>query len=136
MPTTFHQLLTKTSSQSPENIALQRKELQLSYQALKQKVDNAARGLVSHDLGPDERVSIYLPKQFEAVNSLKYFTNSDQAMPGATLSQLMSVLPDTVPYLMYGLTEAFRNTYLHPEELTNSPESVCKAIPNAEILVI
>jgi len=72
----------------------------------------------------------------EASNSLRYFTNSGGAMPGATLSQLMSALPDTAPYLMYGLTEAFRSTYLHPDEISNRPGSMGKAIPNAEILVI
>jgi acyl-CoA synthetase (AMP-forming)/AMP-acid ligase II len=37
---------------------------------------------------------------------------------------------------MYGLTEAFRSTYLPPEELDRRPTSIGKAIPNCEILVI
>ena len=37
---------------------------------------------------------------------------------------------------MYGLTEAFRSTYLPPAELTNRPGSMGKAIPNAEIVVV
>jgi acyl-CoA synthetase (AMP-forming)/AMP-acid ligase II len=37
---------------------------------------------------------------------------------------------------MYGLTEAFRSTYLPPEEVDNRPDSIGKAIPNAEILVL
>ncbi|HEX8009586.1 MAG TPA: AMP-binding protein, partial [Casimicrobiaceae bacterium] len=40
------------------------------------------------------------------------------------------------PYLMYGLTEAFRSTYLPPEEVDRRPDSIGKAIPNAEILVL
>ncbi len=37
---------------------------------------------------------------------------------------------------MYGLTEAFRSTYLPPAEIDRRPESMGKAIPNAEILVV
>lgn len=37
---------------------------------------------------------------------------------------------------MYGLTEAFRSTYLPPKELDARPGSIGKAIPNTEILVI
>jgi acyl-CoA synthetase (AMP-forming)/AMP-acid ligase II len=37
---------------------------------------------------------------------------------------------------MYGLTEAFRSTYLDPAELDRRPDSIGKAIPNAEILVV
>ena len=37
---------------------------------------------------------------------------------------------------MYGLTEAFRSTYLDPREVDRHPDSIGKAIPNAEILVV
>src|SRR3546814_20380220 len=37
---------------------------------------------------------------------------------------------------MYGLTEAFRSTYLDPAEIDRRPSSIGKAIPNAEILVV
>jgi acyl-CoA synthetase (AMP-forming)/AMP-acid ligase II len=37
---------------------------------------------------------------------------------------------------MYGLTEAFRSTYLPPEEVDRRPDSIGKAIPNADILVL
>ncbi len=72
----------------------------------------------------------------EAINSLRYFTNTGGAMPNTTLSLLMASLPNSVPYLMYGLTEAFRSTYLDPKEITNRPGSMGKAIPNAEVLII
>ena len=44
--------------------------------------------------------------------------------------------PKRKPFLMYGLTEAFRSTYLPPEEVDRRPDSIGKAIPNAEILVL
>lgn len=70
------------------------------------------------------------------VTSLRYITSSGGAMPRATLDQLRSALPATKVFLMYGFTEAFRSTYLSPEEIDRRPDSIGKAIPNAEILVL
>lgn len=67
---------------------------------------------------------------------LRYITNSGGRMPRATLDKLRASLPKTKPFLMYGLTEAFRGTYLPPEEVDRRPDSMGKAIPNAEILVV
>jgi acyl-CoA ligase (AMP-forming) (exosortase A-associated) len=67
---------------------------------------------------------------------LRYFTNSGGAMPTATLAKLRAAWPKTKPYLMYGLTEAFRATYLPPEEVDRRPESMGKAIPNTEVMVV
>ncbi len=72
----------------------------------------------------------------EAVASLRYIANTGGAMPTATLDILREKLPGTKPFLMYGLTEAFRSTYLPPEELDRRPTSIGKAIPDAEILVV
>jgi acyl-CoA ligase (AMP-forming) (exosortase A-associated) len=77
-----------------------------------------------------------LPWPEEAQESLRYITNSGGAMPRATLAALRQALPKTQPYLMYGLTEAFRSTYLHPSELDKRPDSMGKAIPNAEVMVV
>jgi acyl-CoA ligase (AMP-forming) (exosortase A-associated) len=67
---------------------------------------------------------------------LRYITNSGGAMPGATLAALRRALPQTKVFLMYGLTEAFRSTYLPPDQVDRRPDSIGKAIPNAEILVV
>ncbi len=69
-------------------------------------------------------------------DNLRYITNSGGAMPVNTLQKLRAALPNTKPYLMYGLTEAFRSTYLDPKELDNRPESMGKAIPNAQVMVV
>jgi acyl-CoA synthetase (AMP-forming)/AMP-acid ligase II len=37
---------------------------------------------------------------------------------------------------MYGLTEAFRSTYLPPSEVDRRPDSMGKAIPNVEVMVV
>jgi len=68
--------------------------------------------------------------------TLRYLTNSGGAMPAPTVRQLRAVLPAARLFLMYGLTEAFRSTYLPPEELERRPESMGRAIPNAQVLVV
>jgi len=67
---------------------------------------------------------------------LRYFANTGGRMPKATLDRLRTLFPQALPYLMYGLTEAFRSTYLNPAEIDRRPDSIGKAIPNAEILVV
>jgi len=67
---------------------------------------------------------------------LRYITNTGGAMPQAVLATLRRVLTTTKIVLMYGLTEAFRSTYLPPEELDRRPTSMGKAIPDTEILVL
>lgn len=67
---------------------------------------------------------------------LRYITNSGGAMPAATLQKLRDALPRSKVFLMYGLTEAFRSTYLPPDEIDRRPGSMGKAIPNAEIMVV
>jgi acyl-CoA ligase (AMP-forming) (exosortase A-associated) len=64
---------------------------------------------------------------------LRYITNSGGAVPTSTVQRLRALLPDTRVYLMYGLTEAFRSTYLPPEEIDRRPSSIGKAIPECEV---
>jgi len=74
--------------------------------------------------------------QKQRLPHLRYITNTGGAMPQDVLATLRRTLPTTKIFLMYGLTEAFRSTYLPPEELDRRPTSIGKAIPNTEILVI
>jgi acyl-CoA ligase (AMP-forming) (exosortase A-associated) len=71
----------------------------------------------------------------EASDGLRYFANTGGRMPRATLQKLRVIFRGAKPYLMYGLTEAFRSTYLDPSEVDTRIDSIGKAIPNAEILV-
>ncbi len=67
---------------------------------------------------------------------LRYMTNSGGKMPKSILDSLCTKVPACQFYLMYGLTEAFRSTFLPPEQIKQRPDSMGKAIPNAEILVV
>ncbi|APW45119.1 acyl-CoA ligase (AMP-forming), exosortase A system-associated [Rhodoferax antarcticus] len=71
-----------------------------------------------------------------AGRSLRYWANTGGHMPQAALAKLRQRLPQAKPFLMYGLTEAFRSTYLPPQEVDRKPNSIGKAIPNAEVLVL
>jgi acyl-CoA ligase (AMP-forming) (exosortase A-associated) len=72
----------------------------------------------------------------QATQSMRYFANTGGRMPRPTLQRLRTIFPQAAPYLMYGLTEAFRSTYLDPAEVDRRPDSIGKAIPNAEIMVV
>lgn len=72
----------------------------------------------------------------DATRSMRYFANTGGRMPRSTLVRLRRIFPHAKPYLMYGLTEAFRSTYLDPAEVDRRPDSIGKAIPNAQILVV
>ena len=72
----------------------------------------------------------------EAQASLRYITSTGGRMPDPLVKKLKSLLPTSEIYLMYGLTEAFRSTFLPPDEIDARPNSIGKAVPNAEILVV
>lgn len=69
-------------------------------------------------------------------DQVRYFTNSGGHLPEAILKKLRTQFPSAKPFLMYGLTEAFRSTYLPPSEITTRPESIGIPIPNATLFVV
>ena len=72
----------------------------------------------------------------DAALTLRYLASTGGRMPLNTLQALRARAPKAHPYLMYGLTEAFRATYLPPEEIDSRPHSIGRAIPNAEVIVL
>ncbi|HZQ69700.1 MAG TPA: AMP-binding protein [Terriglobales bacterium] len=70
------------------------------------------------------------------LTTLRYITNTGGCVPTSTVRTLRELLPNVQIVLMYGLTEAFRSTYLPPAEVDRRPNSIGKAIPETEILVI
>jgi acyl-CoA ligase (AMP-forming) (exosortase A-associated) len=67
---------------------------------------------------------------------LRYITNTGGRMPEQFTRLFHSAHPGLQIYLMFGLTEAFRSTYLPPDQIERRPTSIGKAIPNVEILVL
>ncbi len=78
----------------------------------------------------------YGVKSRQHLPDLRYITNTGGKVPRSIVDKMRDFFPGTAIYLMYGLTEAFRSTYLPPEELDRRPDSMGKAIPNVEIMVI
>lgn len=72
----------------------------------------------------------------EAVAPMRRLTNSGGALTVDLVRQLRGLFPQARLFPMYGLTEAFRSTYLDPALVDSHPTSMGKAIPFAEILVI
>ena len=67
---------------------------------------------------------------------LRRLTNSGGALTVDLVHRLRAIFPDARLFAMYGLTEAFRSTFLDPALIDTHPTSMGKAIPHAEILVI
>ena len=70
-----------------------------------------------------------------AALSLRRLTNSGGKLAPSVIRRLREVFPAADIYSMYGLTEAFRSTYLEPALLDAHPNSMGSAIPFAEIMV-
>lgn len=71
----------------------------------------------------------------ETAAHLKRLTNSGGALTPALIDAMRATFPEADIYPMYGLTEAFRSTYLAPKFVADHPTSMGRAIPHAEILV-
>ena len=73
---------------------------------------------------------------YPKMGSLRYITNSGGAIPRNHVLELQRRLKNSSIYLMYGLTEAFRSTFLKPVLVEEKPTSMGQAIPGNEVLVI
>jgi amino acid adenylation domain-containing protein len=70
------------------------------------------------------------------LTSLRLMTNTGGRLPTEAVYRLRRYHSSAKLVLMYGLTEAFRSTYLSPDRVDRKPDSVGQAIPGAEILVL
>jgi acyl-CoA ligase (AMP-forming) (exosortase A-associated) len=70
------------------------------------------------------------------MRALRTMTNTGGRLPIEAVRRLREVQPQARLVLMYGLTEAFRATYLPSDEVDGHPDSIGRAIPGAEIMVL
>ena len=68
--------------------------------------------------------------------SLRRLTNTGGALTVDLVRKLRALFPRADLYAMYGLTEAFRSTYLDPALIDAHPTSIGTAIPFAEVMVV
>ena len=71
-----------------------------------------------------------------ALPALRIMTNTGGVFPVEAVRRYRQRLPDCRIFLMYGLTEAFRSTFLPPAQIDERPSSMGKAIPECEMLVV
>jgi amino acid adenylation domain-containing protein len=74
--------------------------------------------------------------QSDALPSLRMLTNTGGHLPTDAVRKLRRAQPQASLVLMYGLTEAFRSSYLPPDRVDTKPTSIGRAIPGAELLVL
>jgi len=67
---------------------------------------------------------------------LRYISNTGGKLPVPIVKKIRQLFPTTDLFLMYGLTEAFRSSYLDPAEVDRRPDSIGKAIPNVRLEVV
>ena len=72
----------------------------------------------------------------ETAARLKRLTNSGGALTPRLVRGLRACFPAADVYAMYGLTEAFRSTYLDPALIDAHPDAMGRAIPFAEVSVV
>jgi acyl-CoA synthetase (AMP-forming)/AMP-acid ligase II len=72
----------------------------------------------------------------EPLPDLRIMTNTGGKIPRSAVTELLASQPDARLFLMYGLTEAFRSTYLDPSRAAAKPGSIGQAIPGAEVIVL
>lgn len=72
----------------------------------------------------------------ERLPTLRVMTNTGGRLPTRAVNALRAGQPHADLVLMYGLTEAFRSTWLPPGKVDVKPQSIGRAIPGAEILVL
>jgi len=70
------------------------------------------------------------------LSAMRYVCSTGGRLSEQMLVDLRQAFPGTPIYSMFGLTEAFRATYLDPDMLDTHPTSVGKAIPGCRILVL
>lgn len=70
------------------------------------------------------------------IESLRVMTNAGGKLPTSATLALRAAQPHAALFLMYGLTEVFRSTYLPPQEVDRHPDSMGRAIPESVVYVV
>ena len=69
-------------------------------------------------------------------SSLRYVCSTGGRLSEDMISDLRTTFASARIFSMFGLTEAFRSTYLDPDKLDLHPTSVGKSIPDCQVMVL
>lgn len=72
----------------------------------------------------------------ELLSKLRVLTNAGGALPVEHVRLIRQRFPEARLFLMYGLTEVFRSTFLAPEEVGRRPSSIGRAVPGSEVRIL
>jgi len=72
----------------------------------------------------------------EPLEHLRIVTNAGGPLPPSSVRDLRRAHPQAKLFLMYGLTEVFRSTFLPPEEVDGHPDSMGRAVPESAVYVL
>jgi len=70
------------------------------------------------------------------LSSVRYVCSTGGRLSADMIADMRGAFPTARIFSMFGLTEAFRGTYLPPDKLDAFPTSVGRAIPDCQILVL
>jgi acyl-CoA synthetase (AMP-forming)/AMP-acid ligase II len=70
------------------------------------------------------------------IETLRIATNAGGRLPPTSVLELRAAQPQARLFLMYGLTEVFRSTFLPPGEVDEHPDSMGRAIPESAVYVV
>lgn len=70
------------------------------------------------------------------LSSIRYVCSSGGRVSSDMIDSVRKTFPKAEFFSMYGLTEAFRSTYLEPKEVARKPQSIGKPIPDVQILIL
>ena len=70
------------------------------------------------------------------LSTLRYVCSTGGRLSADMIADMRGAFPTARIFSMFGLTEAFRGTYLPPDKLDAFPTSVGRAIPDCQILVL
>ena len=69
-------------------------------------------------------------------NNIRLVCSSGGKVTSEMLENINIFFSGSLFFSMYGLTEAFRSTYLEPSQIKDRPDSIGKSIPDVELYVI
>jgi len=72
----------------------------------------------------------------QPLDHLRIVTSAGGRLPPSSVRELRRAQPQAKLFLMYGLTEVFRSTFLPPEEVDSHPDSMGRAVPESVVYVL
>lgn len=77
-----------------------------------------------------------VPEMQSTIPSLRVLQTAGGHLPAAVVRSIRHAQPQAALFVMYGMTEVMRSTYLPPDQVDARPESIGRAMPESEVRVV